>query len=511
MKSIHKMFNLSTDYSDPFADSKYRARRSGTGSLLMIITCSWLTLIQTSCKKFLAVPSPETSTDASIAYGTDGNAAAIVTGIYASISNGPFTSFGITSLSLFPALSADELTLYDLTNSTYLPYYQNSLKAETANGSNFWSQIYPILFVTNDAIAGLLNSTTLTPSIKQQLLGEAKFVRAFCYFYLVNLYGDVPLALTTDYQVNRQLTRAPVAQVYLQIIKDLNDAESLLNSNYLAGDIKTITVERTSPNKWAATALLARVYLYTGQWDSAEAYATATINNVSLYSLDTLNGVFLKNSMEAIWQLQPVLNNPSNTQDARLFILDTLGPDASSYPVYLSNNVINSFEANDLRKVNWVDSVVVNNLTYYFPYKYKDDGMSSNVTEYLMVLRLGEQYLIRAEARAELGKIMGPFGAVSDLDVIRERAGLPDYSGSIDSASVLAAILHERQVEFFTEWGHRWFDLKRTGNINSVMGAPGNSCINKGGKWNPNSALYPIPLLEIQRNPNLVGHQNPGY
>jgi hypothetical protein len=123
-----------------------------------------------------------------------------------------------------------------------------------------------------------------------------------------------------------------------------------------------------------------------------------------------------------------------------------------------------------------------------------------------MVLRLAEQYLIRSEARAEQQNLTGPNGAIADLNTIRARAGLTSYSGGSDQASVLAAILHERQVEFFTEWGHRWLDLGRTGNLNAVMDSVE---LAKGGSWNPDKELYPIPATELTLNPNLK--QNIGY
>ncbi len=122
-------------------------------------------------------------------------------------------------------------------------------------------------------------------------------------------------------------------------------------------------------------------------------------------------------------------------------------------------------------------------------------------SEYIMVLRLGEQYLIRAEARAEQNNMSG---AIADLNVIRNRAGLFNYTGPSDLQSVLTAILHERQVELFTEWGHRWFDLKRTGSLNSLLGSPGNICQAKGGTWSPDWALLPIALGEIQTNSHLT-------
>jgi hypothetical protein len=91
---------------------------------------------------------------------------------------------------------------------------------------------------------------------------------------------------------------------------------------------------------------------------------------------------------------------------------------------------------------------------------------------------------------------------------VRERAKLPDYSGLVTKDAILASILHERQVEFFSEWGHRWFDLKRTGNIDNVMG-DGGVCASKGGTWKSTDQLYPVPISELQTDPKLT--QNPGY
>jgi starch-binding outer membrane protein, SusD/RagB family len=147
-----------------------------------------------------------------------------------------------------------------------------------------------------------------------------------------------------------------------------------------------------------------------------------------------------------------------------------------------------------------------------FPYKYKVSGnapsYNQEITEYNVMLRLAEQYLIRSEAEAENNDLTD---GANDLNVIRNRAGLNDISISNAStqAGLLAAILHERQVELFAEWGSRWFDLIRTDNVNSVMGAPGNVCTYKHGTWNAYDALFPIPQTERNNDPNLT--QNTGY
>lgn len=464
-----------------------------------------------SCEKLVEPKSPPTAQTSENIYTDDIAAASVLTGIYTSLSYAsPFMGQSITSLSVAAGLSADELMLYGGSanaNTNLLQFYQNKLTAGLPNTApaTIWSDFYSKLYILNIALERLATANSLTKSVRQQLIGEAKFMRAFCYFYLVNLYGDVPLVIQSDYRVNAVLSRAGRNIVYQQIIDDLKEAKNLLSENYVAADAYSVTAKRVRPNKWAAIALLARTYLFNREWSNAELEASAVINNTSLYDTVSLNKVFLKNSKEAIWQLQPV-NFGWNTEDAKMFVLPASGPttnsSASGYPVYINSQWMENFETNDKRQSVWVNSVVVNAVNFYYPAKYKATVFKDSLVEYLVVLRLGEQYLIRAEARAQQDKITE---AQSDLNVIRARAGLPALVSS-DKNSLLASILKERQVELFTEWGHRWLDLKRVGKIDNVMNV---EAIQKGTTWSTNWQLWPIPQYDITLNPNL--DQNPGY
>lgn len=438
----------------------------------------------------MEVGLPKHLIGAATVYSSDATATAVVRGNYSQMVNNSagFAGGGAPSVTFNCALSADELKNYT-NDATYIAFYTNSLSA-----SNFspvlWSDPYKFINNANAVIEGLSHSTGVTDATKNELLGEAKFIRAFCHFYLVNLFGDVPVITTTDYRINAVASRIPKSQVYQQIISDLRDAQNLL-----ATDFSFSKGERDQPNKWAATALLARTYLYIGDWANAEAEATAIIDNSGTYSLCVdLNDVFLANSSEAIWQLKP--EALTFTNEASLFIL-TSAPSFAS----LSQQLLNSFESGDNRKTNWVDSVTDGNTTYYYPYKYKVNS-GTTLTEYSMVLRLAEQYLIRAEARANQNNISG---AQADLNIIRNRAGLANTTAN-DIPLLISAILHERQVELFTEWGHRWLDLKRTGTVDAVMSVV---TPQKGGTWSTDSQLYPIPLSEINNDVNLT--QNTGY
>jgi hypothetical protein len=302
----------------------------------------------------------------------------------------------------------------------------------------------------------------------------------------------VPLVNTTNVNLSRNMTRTSKADIYKAIIADLTDAESLLATDYSVSNN-----ERTRVNKWAASALLARVYLYNGDWQNAEQQATSVISN-SLYGIIAdPNQVFIKNSNEAILQLNTTGSATDNyTSEGAHFIPGGTAPNYVLQPFLL-----NAFEPGDLRKADWTAAMNFNGQAYYYPYKYKDanTGLVSNGGEYYTLLRLGEQYLIRAEALAEQDKIAE---GDADLNVIRHRAGLPNTTAT-DKASLLSAIAHERQTELFCEWGHRWFDLIRTNESDAVLSAE------KPGLWKSTAILFPVPQPEIQNNPSLK--QNPGY
>jgi starch-binding outer membrane protein, SusD/RagB family len=484
------------------------------------------TISLTSCKKLVDIPAPSYAIDDKNVFTNDATAIAVITGIYTGMSNnsGPFT--GNQSIALFAGLSSDELTLYNgVTNTRFIAYYQNALSAivPPLAGHEFWTPLYNYVFKCNAAIEGLMSQEAkalLTPAVRQQLLGEAKFMRAFFYFYLVNLFGDVPLAVTTDPFVNAKLGRESRPTVYQLIIQDLIDAKELLSEIFLDGTLVKTTQERVRPSTWAASALLARVYLFSGDWANAENESSSTISNTSFFRLSQLNGAFLKASLgnkEAIWQLQPTALF-FNTQEAITFIIPAAGPTNglnATNAVYLSNYLLISFEANDKRAMNgnWVNTITVSGKTYRYPFKYKINAQdttikattgSSNMKEFLMMLRLGEQFLIRAEARAQQNNING---AKEDLDSIRIRAGLPKTIAN-DKISLLNEILHERQVELFAEWGFRWLDLKRTGRVDDIMKTVTPAKAN-GAPWKSYYQWYPLPQRDLDRAPNL--EQNEGY
>jgi hypothetical protein len=310
-------------------------------------------------------------------------------------------------------------------------------------------------------------------------------MRGFCYFYLVNFFDKVPLAISTDYKINNTLSRSSVADVYEQIKKDLTDAEDLLPDDYTGS-------YRTHPNKSVAAALLSRVFLYLGDWGRAEDKATILLANTDDYNLSPdLNTVFLPGSKEAIWQFQPI-DGLGYTWEGNYWLGPTSGPRIN----VLRKEDLLAFDSADNRKLNWITSVVSAGDTTYLPFKYKEFVPSLLPDEYAVVLRLAELYLIRAEARLKQDKRSI---AIADVDKVRERAGLPllqNTNPGISKDSLMLVIEQERRKEFLAEWGHRWLDLKRWGKAVTMLSAlkPG---------FTADDLIYPIPFNEITKNPNL--------
>lgn len=444
-----------------------------------------------SCRKLLDAPAPSDNIDANTVYANDASAEAALIGFYARAMD---NNQGILNgnISLYTALSADELGCLNPRIASD-SFYLNRLTASNTLSATLFASGYTLIYNLNSILSGLTHSRGTTPATHAQLQGEAKFLRAFLYFYLANLYGGVPLVTGTDYAINGRLPRMSPDSVFALVINDLLNAQQTLPVDYQAAGI--YSGNRTRPVQLSATALLARVYLYRRQWALAEQAAAAVIGDPRYRLEPSLDSVFMATSREAVWQLQPVHDSLA-TADAAFFLPVTVG--AFKIPVYnLTPSLLGAFETGDQRQAHWTGAASLGPKLYVYPFKYKQSTYHPGNAEYEMVLRLAEQYLIRAEARARQGNLAG---AAADLNAVRVRAGLP-VTTAVAQGSLVDALLAERRVELFTEWGHRWLDLKRTGQTDAALGSkPG---------WQPWYALYPIPGYEVLANPNMT--QNPGY
>lgn len=452
---------------------------------IKILLGIFLFFLLSACEDYLEIDPPQSQIVGELVFEEKNLAESALAGIYI---DGLNRIMHATWFTTYIGLYTDELEYAGSQISLYEDFINNNVLTTNSTNLSFWSQNYAAIYKANALIEGMDKSTKINIVDKNRIKGEALFFRAYLHFYLVNLYGDIPYISTSDYTKNSKVSKMPVQEVYTHLISDLIAAKELLPENYFTG-------ERVHANKWAASALLSRVYLYSGQWEEAESESTALITN-NLFTKETdLSKVFLKESTSTILSLKSQGTN--NAGDGTFYLL---GPDyISSHSRWLTSYVAEAFESGDLRRSLWVGSAVRNDEMVYYSSKYKETSNTTPSKEYSVLLRIEEQYLIRAEARAHLEDITGAQG---DLNTIRNRADL----GNTDAATVndlLEAVLHERQVEFFLELGHRFFDLKRMGFADAVL-----SPIKPG--WNATDILLPIPESEILLNPNLLP-QNPGY
>lgn len=441
-----------------------------------------------SCDSFVAVDLPSSQLTSATVFEEKATANAAMTDIYSKLrDNGLLTGNG-TGMSAALGAYCDDLDYYGGSTGSTQFFYNNTLLPTNGTIGEWWSTSYNQIYSANAVYEGVKASTKLSQNDKNQLMGEALFVRALVHFYLVNLFGDVPYITITNYEQNQSVHRMPTATVYSNIIADLEAAQGLLPASYFGG-------LRIRPNKFVATALLARVYLYNENWAEAANAASAVLNETGTYTLESdLDAAFLKDSESTIWQLVPQVEG-RNTDEGANFIF-TAGPPPF---VALRNELLTAFETGDLRKGHWIKSMNNGSDTWYHAYKYKEQAFTGVTKEYSIVFRLSEQYLIRAEARAQQGDLIG---AKDDLNVIRNLADLSNTT-AVSQQDILEAIQRERRMEFFTENGHRFFDLKRTHQLNTVL-----SVLKPG--WNATDALLPLPESELLLNPNLAP-QNPGY
>lgn len=385
-----------------------------------------------------------------------------------------------------------------------------------------WDSNYRIISRANLLLADIENNfseSERTPNLNR-LTGEARFLRAFAYFNLIVIYGDIPLLLEQPFDRDTavDLTRSPVSIVFEQaILPDLQFAmENCYTRSELEqeGNLGNITLS-------AAKVLLAEAYLNLERFDEAETLAEEVIASGE-YGLVTdfssLYGDGADNNPESIWEIQfnfganGISNNlmrlfPFDLEEASLFD----APAAFGVP---TRDLLEEMEDDprfnvslDSGLVSLIDGRFIN---ARFWKKYHDFSIVGNVIENdwnIKMIRLADAYHMAAEAEIQQGKEGEAF---AHLNVLRQRVGLPnlsaaDVTGGMDA---LDLYLNERRMEFAGEM-KRWRDLKRTGRAIEIMEAYRSDVEGVPVSIPSTKLVFPIPESEIQANPNLT--QNPGY
>ncbi len=441
-----------------------------------------------SCEKFLEVDEPTDQVSQAMVFRDKNLASAAIADVYTNLRTNTMLNGSLYGVGTLMGCYTDELTSVSNQVVDFKTFYELGVQQNTTVVNTIWSNAYKQIYAVNSIIEGIGRSGAyLDSSTIKQLLGEAHFIRGFLHFYLANLYGDVPYITTTSYLANQKVTRMPVTEVYGRIEEDFIKAEESLTDNYP-------TSNRSRINRAGVRLSLARLYLYKSEWTKAKKMAELVTQN-QLYTMEQdISKTFLKESKSAIWQFMPV-EPGANTLEGQYYIFLSLPPQN----VVLSTSLRESFEPNDLRKQQWTKELSNQTLSFSYPFKYKQNNKTANSLEYSVILRVEEAYLILAEAENELGNTNA---ALDVLNMLRNRAGLSSLLG-LGSEQTSQAIMEERRHELFTEFGHRFFDLKRKGLLNALMPLIKPS-------WKSYMGVLPLPETELFSNPNL-NPQNNGY
>jgi hypothetical protein len=486
-------------------------------------------IVGTACNKFLD-PSPTDVLTPDNFYKSSSDAVSAVNAAYAQMPYTYLYYFYIGDISgddlmADPSFGSDGHQLADYTFDKTLWTLDNQ-----------WSNAYITINRCNIVIQ-LVPGIQMDPTLRARVIGEAKFIRALSYFMLVNMFGDVPLVTTQITNAkNAQLARTAKAQVYALIESDLQAAATSLPASY------TNPPDVGRATSGAATALLAKVYLYLGDWNNAAKYAGQVITS-GTYSL---NKVYNDN-----FSISKQNSNPENIFSvnfgspetvtgvvgsiAVLFGLPSGFPGGDAYGLeFVLPSLVNSFSATDQRGNgasfmispytirHGPDSGTV--VTFISPpepalHKPLDETDPQNMEHrsweqqpnYQPILRYADVLLMYAEAVANGGTATAG-GAVTALDQVRLR-GDPNASSSAASADFMDTLRVERRKEFIYE-GQRWFDLSRWGILDQALRAKQaeiltiypNEFKSVHGVF---SNIYPIPQTEINSDPALT--QNAGW
>jgi hypothetical protein len=478
---------------------KYKKMRK----LKVVITTFIVLLLASGCDKDFLEKSPPDSLTEDGFYNSAERAELGVNAIYVALQ----TAWSENLMRIHEIPGGDVL----LSNTLPLEYNNFTYQPALTKIHDTWSGVYQGIIRSNSVIKNV-PGITMTDALKNQYIGEAKFLRALNYFTLTNLFGDVPLITEPLPSTDAALVaRTPVADVTKVIIADLLDAEAKLPVSFSGNNLGRAT-------KGAARALLGKVYLYNKDYANAEKYFLLVINSGTYGLMDNFQEVWhrnFENNKESIFEVQYAdIGGTGTNMRYGSYLPAVNGATGSSLP---TTRAVNAFDAGDPRKgfsifspgdvfaPNVSAALATFNAGWSATGYAVKKGMipiaytNANGGNYVLI-RYADVLLMYAEAANELGKLPEARDAVN---LVRKRpsVNVPVLTAATTGtkADMFTAIVKERQVELMFEFV-RFMDLKRWGLAPSVLGPIG---------YTTKHFLFPIPQLERDINPKLT--QNPGW
>src|SRR3954462_3794933 len=442
-----------------------------------------------ACNGVLDVP-PTTSVSAESAIVDAAGARAALAGAYSGLQASGLYGHRIVD---WTDLLSDNLR-HTGTFDDYADADNHLLRSDNGTVETIWDAAYDDINRANQIIQQVPNVPDLSAEEKDEILGEAYFLRALNYHNIVKLRGGngqlgAALRLTPVQSAAEAntITRSTVAETYSQILADLAQAKQLIT----AGPEQT-----RQASLGAVSAIEARVRLYQQDWAGAEAAAAA--GEAMGYSLaPNFADLFEATGSNTPEDIFRVNFTPTDAQALSFYYLPkALGGRYEVAPTTGAGSIIAAFDpasGGSIANYHPTDARGIWSIARAGTRTYASKYRNPSGDEDIHVIRLGEVILIRAEALAQLNRLPE---AVAEYNGLRVRAGLaPDPIVGLTQGGVLAAIARERRLELAVE-GDRWPDLVRTGQA-TALGVP------------PAQLLLPIPQSELDVAPSMT--QNPGY
>jgi len=463
----------------------------------------------TSCSDFLDL-KPEFQINEKAFYKTAKDFETALIGNYANlqvIHNGPLLNVG--------ELTTDNARIeWSSPTQAEAEFDELNLSASNSILGSIWTSCFSTISNSNNLLARL-DEVKLTDAQHNQFKGEALFLRAYNYFYLVRIFGELPIVPVAFRSPNEimsfDMSRKPTSEVYNMIIQDLTEAAGLLSG------INNTSKSRASVG--AAKTLLGKVYLTSKQYDKARD-ALKEVVDMKLYSLSTdYRKLFTVNNDDLPESIFEIKYLSGNVGEGNSFssIFSPSRFDLGMFPGNMQGSgrliptpqMANAYEAGDVRrKISIGDTVRLVSGKYekeIHGLKFVDftTGLVGDGGINFTSLRYADVLLMYAEALNETGNTNAAYAYVNQ---VRARAGLTALTG-LSKESFALAMERERRVEFLLE-GHRWFDLVRTERAKEVM----NKYFKDAGlsyTVQDHELIMPIPLREIDIDPKLK--QNKGF
>lgn len=469
--------------------------------LNLLVLTGIISLLFSACIDL--VEEPKSFLDPDQFYATASQANAAINGIYDVLDENSL--HGVDGIVSLGDAGADNVIIFGGANYfSFKSYNPTSVVIDPSNTLflDFYELAYRSINCANAVVDRIGASESIDAAFAAQIVAEAKFLRAYMYFNLVRLFGDIVYFENEATSLEGlDASRTPVSQVYTNIIADLKVAEQ---------DLSDIGLDIGRAHKWAAKALLAKVYLTTGQYAEATSKCQEVITSNQFQLIPEYNKLFRPENTSLTQEIMFAIQYGSSK---RSLIANFITPgEISAYgPVIAPDDSLfkaSVYETGDLRK-DWTiydsiqyNGVWINPLRLCF-LKYAEDFLIDGVSESesgkvdWVVLRYADVLLMNSEAIAM--RDGNPAGAYAGINAVRARAGLPALDG-LSQQEFLDKLLHERRVELILE-GHRWFDLKRFGKLLEVMSFYSG--------FGSNNLVFPLPSSALISNSNLV--QNNGY